>query len=81
MDTIRSTYPPPTRCGMAKENAEMRVRYDSEKDNKGHATKKDSSEIGFDEDDGRLKVIENSTVARREVSETVIGRGFESELR
>ena len=47
-----------TRCGIAKENAEMRVRYDSEKDNKGQTTKSDySSEVGFDEDDGRLKVI------------------------
>ena len=57
-DTLDVSAAPTTRCGMAKENAEMRVRYDSEKDNKGHATKKDSNEIGFDEDDGRLKVIE-----------------------
>ena len=34
------------------------MRYDSEKDNKGHTTKSGSSEVGFDEDDGRLKVIE-----------------------
>ena len=58
-DTLDVSAAPTTRCGMAKENAEMRVRYDSEKDNKGQTTKSDySSEVGFDEDDGRLKVIE-----------------------